>query len=129
MSDFLHVLLGLFHLLLLTVLSLPWCVFIQYFLTTLVRYHGHIHPVIERADDGEMVKFKCTSDVDVQWKFNSGRLPNNVLSHNEENSDVYTLTVFVDGDSNYGFYACEGEIFDEDMAFYDIAVLVKKSKY
>ena len=90
-----------------------------------MRYHGHIRPSVHRAKIGDVVKFQCLSDVDVSWKFNNGRLPADVLSYNEETSDVYILTVFTDK-SNYGFYSCEGELYDGDMAFYDVAALVVK---
>ena len=73
---------------------------------------------------GDMVVFHCSAD-DATWNFNGGSLPLDIYSFSNHQGDIYSLLVIIRDKSYFGKYICEGEIFDFNLAIYEVGTLME----
>jgi len=87
-----------------------------------VKYSGNVLPLHKNANFGDLVVFECKADV-AEWYFNYGPLPQGSYSMITILTKVYSLAVIIHDDTYFGDYSCQGELFHEDLVFYDVVTL------
>jgi len=69
------------------------------------------------VEKGDVVIMECTSDTTVVWKLNNGPLPSKTFGHIDLYTFKYVLTIIIENNSYFGDYTCEGELFNDHIAF------------
>ena len=80
------------------------------------------------ADEGDTVKFECSSLKPVTWKLNDQNfLPDNVQQYSSFQEEKYTLQISNVKRINAGKYECQGELFNKEY-YYSIGTLEVNGK-
>jgi len=78
------------------------------------------------ARHGDITVFECLSESEIIWLFNSDeKLPSKAYKYYSIEKSTYVLIILIENDSYYGDYKCEGEMYEENYAFYALATLKK----
>ena len=63
------------------------------------------------------------------WLFNNGPLSQGVYSFSNDLEGIHSIAIHIHDESYFGVYRCEGELFNDDLAFYDLVTLTKLGKF